>query len=170
MSVNLIFKIAAIGIIVTVLTQILKHSGREEQAFLTSLAGLLLVFLLVVLFSGMLVKPVAESYEKQKRFITDAGHEIKTPLTIIDADTTILEMEYGENEWLSDINIQTKRLTGLTNDLIYLSKMEEENTKAAMIEFPLSDVTEETAQLRRRLSKTVAGRAVVKRFNSKISG
>ena len=42
MSVNLIFKIAAIGIIVTVLTQILKHSGREEQAFLTSLAGLLL--------------------------------------------------------------------------------------------------------------------------------
>ena len=43
MSVNLIFKIAAIGIIVTVLTQILKHSGREEQAFLTSLAGLLLV-------------------------------------------------------------------------------------------------------------------------------
>ena len=98
MSVNLIFKIAAIGIIVTVLTQILKHSGREEQAFLTSLAGLLLVFLLVVLFSGMLVKPVAESYEKQKRFITDASHEIKTPLTIIDANTEVLAMTGGENQ------------------------------------------------------------------------
>ena len=48
MSVNLIFKIAAIGIIVTVLTQILKHSGREEQAFLTSLAGLLLVLFWIV--------------------------------------------------------------------------------------------------------------------------
>ena len=48
MSVNLIFKIAAIGIIVTVLTQILKHSGREEQAFLTSLAGLLIVLYWVI--------------------------------------------------------------------------------------------------------------------------
>lgn len=118
-----------------------------------SIFGVTAVFILVLLLSKKAIEPVAESYEKQKRFITDAGHEIKTPLTIIDADTTILEMEYGENEWLSDINIQTKRLTGLTNDLIYLSKMEEENTKAAMIEFPLSDVTEETAQLRRRLSK-----------------
>ena len=44
MSVNLIFKIAAVGILVSVLGQVLKHSGREEQAFLTSLAGLLLVF------------------------------------------------------------------------------------------------------------------------------
>ena len=43
MSVNLIFKIAAVGILVSVLSQVLKHSGREEQAFLTSLAGLLLV-------------------------------------------------------------------------------------------------------------------------------
>ena len=63
-----------------------------------SLAGLLLVFLLVVLFSGMLVKPVAESYEKQKRFITDASHEIKTPLTIIDANTEVLAMPGGENQ------------------------------------------------------------------------
>ena len=43
MSVNLIFKIAAVGILVSVLSQVLKHSGREEQAFLTSLAGLMLV-------------------------------------------------------------------------------------------------------------------------------
>ena len=48
MSVNLIFKIAAVGILVSVLTQILKHSGREEHAFLTSLAGLLLVLFWIV--------------------------------------------------------------------------------------------------------------------------
>ena len=48
MSVNLIFKIAAIGIIVTILNQVLKHSGREGQAFLTSLAGLLLVLFWIV--------------------------------------------------------------------------------------------------------------------------
>ena len=108
--------------------------------------GVTAVFLLVVVLSKKAIEPVAQSYEKQKRFITDAGHEIKTPLTIIDADTTILEMEYGENEWLSDINIQTKRLADLTNDLIYLSKMEEENKKMETIEFPFSDVVEEVAQ------------------------
>lgn len=48
MSVNLIFKIAAVGILVSILSQVLKHSGREEQAFLTSLAGLLLVLFWIV--------------------------------------------------------------------------------------------------------------------------
>lgn len=116
------------------------------SSIFVSILGVTAVFLLVVVLSKKAIEPVAQSYEKQKRFITDAGHEIKTPLTIIDADTTILEMEYGENEWLSDINIQTKRLADLTNDLIYLSKMEEENTKIEMIEFPFSDVVEEVAQ------------------------
>ncbi|WP_310604023.1 stage III sporulation protein AC [Anaerosporobacter sp.] len=48
MSINLIFKIAAVGILVSVLSQVLKHSGREEQAFLTSLAGLILVLLWII--------------------------------------------------------------------------------------------------------------------------
>lgn len=48
MSINLIFKIAAVGILVSVLSQVLKHSGREEQAFLTSLAGLVLVLLWII--------------------------------------------------------------------------------------------------------------------------
>ena len=88
---------------------------------------------------------MSENYEKQKRFITDAGHEIKTPLTIIDADADVLEMELGENEWLADIRNQTRRMTALTNDLIYLSRMEEAKNGMPMIDFPLSDVTEEVA-------------------------
>lgn len=67
-----------------------------------------------------------ENYEKQKRFITDAGHELKTPLTIIDADTEVLEMDLGENEWIKDIQSQSKRLADLTNDLIALFRMEED--------------------------------------------
>ena len=62
MSVNLIFKIAAIGIIVTVLTQILKHSGREEQAFLTSLAGLLLVLFWIVPYIYELFSTMMDSF------------------------------------------------------------------------------------------------------------
>ena len=76
------------------------YCGREISNFRSvllisvgiSLAGMLAVFLLLVFFSGRIVKPVSESYEKQKRFITDAGHEIKTPLTIIDADAQLVEI------------------------------------------------------------------------------
>ncbi|MGI6030092.1 MAG: sensor histidine kinase [Eubacteriales bacterium] len=110
-----------------------------------SLLGLLAVFTLLLILSRHIVRPVAESYEKQKQFITDAGHELKTPMTIISADVDLAEMECGENQWLTDIRRQADRLTGLTNDLIYLSRMEEEQPKLQCIEFPLSDVTEEMA-------------------------
>ncbi|MGM9662304.1 MAG: sensor histidine kinase [Oscillospiraceae bacterium] len=128
--------------------------GRSLSSFramlLASVSLCLLVLLavlaLLLLFSGRIVTPAAESYEKQRRFITDAGHEIKTPLTIIGADADLLELEYGQSEWLSDIKRQTQRLTGLTNDLIYISRMDEERPQLQRIEFPLSDVTEETVQ------------------------
>jgi len=100
------------------------------------------------------MKPVQESYEKQKSFITDAGHEIKTPLTIIDADATILEMDCGEdNEWIQDIRAQVRRLTDLTKDLIFLSRMEEERPQVQKIDFPLSEVLTETAQSFQSLAK-----------------
>ena len=119
-----------------------------------SLASLLVILLLLSFLSGRIVKPFSESYEKQRRFITDAGHELKTPLTIIDADAQILEMDLGENEWLRDIQQQTRRLADLTHDLILLSRMEEDNTRLQPIEFPLSDVVEETVQAFQALAKT----------------
>ena len=62
MSVNLLFKIAAVGILVSVLTQVLKHSGREEEAFLTSLAGLLLVLFWVIPYIKELFVSVKELF------------------------------------------------------------------------------------------------------------
>ncbi len=125
--------------------------GRNLDTFRTfvltsigvSAAGLLAVFLLMIVLSARMVKPFSENYEKQRRFITDAGHEIKTPLTIIDADAEILSMDLGENEWLEDIRQQTERLTSLTNDLILLSRMEEKDNRLQMIELPLSELVEE---------------------------
>ena len=112
-----------------------------------SLAGTLAVFLLLLLLSGRIVRPIAESYEKQKRFITDAGHELKTPITIIRADADVLSSELdGENEWISDIRRQTQRLAELTEDLVFLSRMEEEKPSLKMQELPLSELVEETAQ------------------------
>ena len=120
---------------------------------LVALAGLLAVFLLLLILSKRIVRPVAESYEKQRRFITDAGHELKTPLTIIGADLDLVEPELEGNEWLQDIRCQVRRLTGLTQDLIFLSRMEEETPPIQPIEFPLSDLTEEMAQSFQGLAK-----------------
>ena len=112
-----------------------------------SLVGTLAVFLLLLLFSGRIVRPIAESYEKQKQFITDAGHELKTPITIIRADADVLQSELDEeNEWITDIRRQTSRLAELTSDLIYLSKMEEENAALPMQELSLSELVDETAR------------------------
>ena len=120
---------------------------------LVALSGLLAVFLLLLILSKRIVRPVAESYEKQRRFITDAGHELKTPLTIIGADLDLVEPELEGNEWLQDIRCQVRRLTGLTQDLIFLSRMEEETPPIQPIEFPLSDLTEEMAQSFQGLAK-----------------
>ena len=118
-----------------------------------SLAGTLAVFLLLLLLSGRIVRPIAESYEKQKRFITDAGHELKTPITVIRADADVLESEQdGENEWIADIRRQTQRLAELTEDLVYLSRMEEEDPALRMQTLSLSELVEESAQSFRALA------------------
>ena len=127
--------------------------GRKLDSFRTfmwtsmavGLLGCVIVFVVFLFAAGRIVRPIAESYEKQKRFITDAGHEIKTPLTIIGANLDLLESDYGENESFSDIRTQTKRLSTLTKDLVYLSKMEESENTLTKIEFPVSDFIIETA-------------------------
>lgn len=125
-----------------------------KSSILIGVVGYVVFFLVIIFFSGRIMRPVAESYEKQKRFITDAGHEIKTPMAIINADVDVLVMDHGENEWLEDIKKQSKRLAGLTNDLVYLSRMEEEEKDMQMVEFPFSDVIRETVVSFQALAKT----------------
>lgn len=119
-----------------------------------SVIGYMAVLLLVIIFSNRIIRPISETYEKQKRFITDAGHEIKTPLTIINADMDVLEMETGENEWLDDMRNQTKRLASLTNDLVYLARLEEADDSMQMIEFPFSDMVSETCSSFQTVAQT----------------
>lgn len=119
-----------------------------------SVFGLLVVFVMIYFFSGKILKPISESYEKQKRFITDASHEIKTPLTIIDANTEVIEMMEGENEWTSSTRKQIARLTSLTEKLVFLSRMDEEATKLEMLEFSLSDAILDTAEPFKAVART----------------
>lgn len=133
-------------------------------SILMSVIGLVAVFFVMLYFAERIVRPVAESYEKQKRFITDAGHEIKTPLAIIKANVDLMDMEIdsgtegkkGEaipedvadslRENLGDINDQITRLTGLTNDLVYLSRMEEADNSLVMTDVPFSDIVSESIE------------------------
>ena len=119
-----------------------------------SVFGLVVVFVMIYFFSGKILKPVSESYEKQKRFITDASHEIKTPLTIIDANTEVIEMMEGENEWTNSTRKQVARLTSLTEKLVFLSRMDEEATKLEMLEFSLSDAILDTAEPFKTVART----------------
>lgn len=123
--------------------------GRKLDSFwnmtkihaVISIFSLAVVFCILLILSGRIVHPVAEAHEKQKQFISIAGHEIKTPLTIIDADSELLRLDIVEhNEWLEDICTQTKRLTNLTNELLQLSKLDECDSSNTKIEFPLSDI------------------------------
>ncbi|MCD7708735.1 MAG: HAMP domain-containing histidine kinase, partial [Clostridiales bacterium] len=111
-----------------------------------SIGGVLVVFVLVLLLSKRAVAPVAESYEKQKRFITDASHEIKTPLTIIDANTEVLEMTEGENQWTKSTKKQVARLTSLTERLVYLTRMDEDSRRPEMEDFDLSEAVLDVAE------------------------
>lgn len=125
--------------------ELTSFSSFLRAALLVGFIGLLLVFVLVVLFSKLVTGPMAESYEKQKRFITDASHEIKTPLAIINSANEVIELENGESDWTRSISNQVDRLSGLTQKLVMLSRMDEEDYAPVRTRFNLSDVCLETA-------------------------
>ena len=102
---------------------------------------------LIVVASFIVFKTSEESYRKQKAFITNASHELKTPLTIINTDLEIVEMDNGKNEWTESIRDQVKRLTIMTNQLVTLSKLDEDNYKNYPFEtFSLSNLANECVE------------------------
>ena len=116
----------------------------------TTIAGFVLlgcatlVLMLIFLLSKKAVKPIAESYEKQKQFVTDANHELKTPLTLIMANVEIAELELGKNEWLDDIRAEGHRMTELVNQLVALSRMNEDGHKMNVTEVSLGELVADT--------------------------
>lgn len=82
-------------------------------------------FFLVALLSRRAIAPVVRGMEKQRQFVTNAGHEIKTPLAIIQANTEALELHQGQSKWSRNIRAQTIRLTGLMENLLTLARMDE---------------------------------------------
>jgi signal transduction histidine kinase len=126
------------------------RSFLASSLFISGL-GIVLIFIIVLLLSDFALRPIIESYEKQKRFITDAGHEMKTPLTVISANAEIIEMESGESQWTEGIRSQVAKLASLTEKLVILSKMEE-GVKLEMNEFSVSEAFFDTCEQYRSIA------------------
>jgi len=94
-----------------------------------ALVSYTIIAALIIVSSHFIFRTSEESYHKQKAFITNASHELKTPLTIINTDLEILRMDNGDNEWTESIADQVRRLTMMTNQLVTLSKLDEASFK-----------------------------------------
>ena len=106
---------------------------------------LLLILVPVWWLCKQALKPVEEAMEKQKQFITDASHELKTPIAIINADAEVMELCQGENEWLTSIKKQTSRMNTLVKNLVELSKVGEEADVKKHTFFDISEAVLDTA-------------------------
>ena len=109
---------------------------------LISLGAYAVLISLIIVASKIAFKSSEEAYRKQKRFITNASHELKTPLTVISADLDLIEMDKGKDEWSESIRDQLNRLTDMTNQLVTLSKLEEDDASRFPFDnFSLNEVS-----------------------------
>ena len=135
------------------------NMNRSMTSMLLLAAGavlilsLIVILILIIIFSKRAVRPVAESYEKQKQFITDANHDLKTPLTLILTNLDIVEAEVGKNEWLEDIRAEGERMSELVKQLVTLSRMDEDRTDMSRENFSLSDAVTDTVSEFQMLSE-----------------
>lgn len=87
--------------------------------------SIIVVYILAKKVSKTIVKPVEETLERQKQFISDASHELKTPLAVIEANSEVLEDKVGKNKWITYIQNEIQSMNKLVNELLLLAKMED---------------------------------------------
>ena len=108
--------------------------------------GILAALLLVMLFSRRAIQPLIRNAIQQKQFITDAGHELKTPLTVISANMDALELNCEGNEWISSTRRQIANMRTLVNDMIYLSRMDEDGALSDRVPLNLSELVRQETE------------------------
>lgn len=91
---------------------------------ITAVFSIIAIYIIAKKVSKIIVNPVKETFEKQKQFISDASHELKTPLAVIEANSDVLQNEIGTNKWISYIQNETDSMNNLINELLLLAKIE----------------------------------------------
>lgn len=109
---------------------------------LVAVSCALIVFLLLLFFSQKAIRPFVENLERQRQFVTDASHELKTPLAILSADIGLLADSYGQSKWLDSARTQVVRLDKLIKNLVELARTEEVIREDAMTRFSLSEIAQ----------------------------
>ena len=130
---------------IIVFLDISQYNNSEKNLLITSvimgIVGIIVFIIISITLSFWLVRPVKETFEKQKRFISDASHELKTPLAVISANTDVIEGEIGENKWLSYIRLESKRMSELVNELLCLARLDDKSGhQLIMTQINLSDL------------------------------
>ena len=118
-----------------------------ELSIMISVLSLTLVFILVVIISKKAIRPIENNIKQQKQFITDASHELKTPLTSISTSLDVIAAEHGEDEWTDNIRKQTSRMTKLVSELVTLSRLDEVQPLPSKEHFSLSNAAWETVDI-----------------------
>lgn len=131
---NYIYKIRKIGLNGKEITLIESEDTIKQLkitiilAFAIGILGLIIIYIIAKRISKTIVKPVEDSFEKQKQFVSDASHELKTPLAIIEANADVLQDKVGEKKWITYIQKEVQSMDKLVNDLLVLARMENTNT------------------------------------------
>jgi len=112
---------------------------------IVSASCVLIVFILLLFFSKKAIRPFAENLERQRQFVTDASHELKTPLAILSANIGLLEDSYGKSKWLESAQVQVFRLDKLIKNLVELARTEETVKEELISHFSVSEVAQASA-------------------------
>lgn len=112
-----------------VIAFVIDESGTSRKLLAVSVISgiIIMLILLIIIFivSGNVIKPVAEAFDKQKQFISNASHELKTPVTVISATADMLERKIGKDKWIDQIKAQSERMGNLVNEMLELSRLSE---------------------------------------------
>lgn len=142
---NMIFEVTRDDLNTTVvIIDISTDMKLMNNLLLISIIIIILSIIFVLIFTYFLskwaIRPVQTAFENQQRFISDASHELKTPLTVISANADVLESEIGENKWLTNIKSQSVIMNELVHDLLDLAKLDETSDDMILNEFDLSSI------------------------------
>ena len=98
-------------------------------------AAILVMFFISLYLSGRIIRPLEENDQRQKQFVSDASHELKTPVAVISTNAEMLSREIGDNEWLANIQYENERMGGLIRQLLDLSRAENAEAQTEQVDF-----------------------------------
>ena len=111
-------------------------------SIIMSVFAIAVIFVIAKKLSIIIVKPVEETFEKQKQFISDASHELKTPLAVIEANTDVLQDKVGESKWINYIQTEIESMNKLINELLLLAKIENVDNVKEYVQLDVSKEVE----------------------------